>query len=50
MARTKEQQAAFNRALDEAFWNIVRGKLEDVKRSLDRFRQRIKARKALKGN
>ncbi len=47
MAKTKEEQEAFDRALDAAFTEIVKMRLEDVRRSLDRFRERVEARKML---
>jgi hypothetical protein len=45
MRRTKEEQAAFDRALDEAFTAIVVGKLEDIKTKIDRFREQVEARR-----
>jgi len=33
----------FDECLDEAFTNIVRGKLEDVRIALNRFTERMKA-------
>jgi hypothetical protein len=44
MGRTKEEQEAFDRALDEAFTAIVVGKLEDVREGLDRLRERVEER------
>lgn len=37
------KQKTFDECLDEAFTNIVRGKLEDVRDALNRFAERVRS-------
>jgi hypothetical protein len=41
----QERLEAFDRALDEAFIEIIKMKLEDVQHALENFAKRVEARK-----
>jgi hypothetical protein len=40
---SKPKTKTFDECLDEAFTNIIRGKLEDVRRALDKFTEKVRA-------